>query len=233
MKLTSSAAFVSVGLNETVVSINDSDTTSVEFELSSYPVNEAEESLEVCVVLGAVIEREASVRLVTGDVTAHSVSDYTQTNVTLTFQSLGSTRLCASVPITNDNVVEESERFLVFLTTADEALHARGDAVSVTVTDNDQVTVSLERAELSVEEEEGEVELCVRLVGAIEKDVTVLLAPAPGTAHGKPTVKRIMSSGYNICIYLSCHSWQGLPRYHQEHSLPTVSLQCRKKLHHL
>ena len=189
--LSSSAPFVSVGLNETVVSIVDSDTTSAEFERSSYTVSEADETLTVCVVLGAVIEREASVRLVTGDSSATGDSDFNPIDTELTFQSLGSTRVCTDVRIENDNALEDTEQFFVSLHVTDESLYTGGDSsdsssVLVTISDNDLVTVSFERDELSVEEEEREVELCVRLVGIIEKDVMVLLAPAPDTAHGKP-----------------------------------------------
>ena len=191
--LSSSAPFVSVGLNETVVSIVDSDTTSVEFERSSYTVSEADETLSVCVVLGAVIEREASVRLITGDSSATGNSDFNPIDTELTFQSLGSTRVCADVRIENDNAVEDTEQFFVSLHVTDESLYT-GDSsdsssVLVTISDNDMVTVSFERDELSVEEEEREVELCVHLVGIIEKDVMVLLAPVPDTAHGKTKQK--------------------------------------------
>ena len=189
VRLSSSSPFVSVGQNKTVVSIDDSDTTSVEFESSSYTVNEADEMLSVCVVLGAAIEREASVGLVTGDSSARKGSDFIPVNMTLSFQSLGSTRLCTDVRIENDIAVEDTEQFFVFLTVADDSLftgdNSDSSSVPVTIADNDRVTVSFEREEVSVEEEEGEVELCVRLLGVIEKNVMVLLAPVSDTAHGK------------------------------------------------
>ena len=187
VRLTSSAPFVTITLNETLVRINDSDSTTVQFETSAYSVSEQEETLSVCVVLGAEIEREASVRVNTGDGTARSGPDFTQTDVELTFEARGSTRVCTSIGITNDDVVEDTEQFLVFLTAADEALQTPADTspVSVTVVDNDRVRISLEREELSVEEEEGQVEMCVRLTGVIEKNVAVSLSPVPNTAHGE------------------------------------------------
>ena len=184
--LTSTAPYVRLGLNKTVVSINDSDTTTVELEHLSYSVGEAEGTLSVCVVLGAEIEREATVQLTTGDGTARSGPDFTQTDVELTFQSLSSTRLCTSIAITNDNAVEDTEEFKIFLRTADDSLYVTGENGSVIISDDDRVAVSLERGEVSVEEEEGTVEMCVQLLGVVEKNVEVSLALVADTAHGEP-----------------------------------------------
>ena len=222
VRLSSSASFVSVSLNETVVSIVDSDTTSVEFERSSYTISEADDTLSVCVVLGAVIERNANVRLVTRDASAVSDSDFNSIDTELTFQSRGSTRVCADIRIENDNAVEDTEQFFVSLNVTDESLYtgdnSESSSVLVTITDNDRVTVSFEREELSVEEEEGEVELCVRLLGIIEKDVIILLAPVPDTAHGKTTIDFTHNKKTTVHVNIgiqtlsdSCHGLFAVP----------------------
>jgi hypothetical protein len=188
VRLTSSEPYVEIALNETVVYINDSDRASVDFELSSYSVRE-EETLEVCVVLRAVIDREASVRVSTGDYTALSGADFRATDVELTFQALDSTRLCTTVPILNDPVVEEEEHFFLSLSVIDSILYVGADrgsnssTVVAAISDTDVVIVSLVQTEVSVEEEVGVLEACIRLSGVIEKDVTVSLTTVPDTAQ--------------------------------------------------
>ena len=190
--LTASDSFVRINISEMTVSISDSDNVSVNFDHSVYSVNEEEGEMTVCVELGAEVEREVSVRLTTSDATAYSSSDFTQVDTELSFQPQNATRLCMGIPIENDDILEDEEYFLLSMLTADKALYTGNDeaagknsTVVVTVTDNDSVSVGLVVSEHSVEEEGGEVEVCVLLMGLIERDVMVTLFTEPGTAYGE------------------------------------------------
>ena len=191
--LTASDSFIRINVSEMTISIKDSDNVSVNFDHSVYSVSEDDEEMSICVELGAEVERSVSVRLTTSDATAYSPSDFTSVDVVLSFQPQNTTRMCTAIPIENDNIVEDEEYFLLSMLTVDKALYTNSSegtrnrsTVVVTVTDTDRVNVSLELLEQSVEEEDGEVEVCVLLVGLIEKDIAVTLSTEPGTAHGEP-----------------------------------------------
>ena len=190
VKLTASDAFVTVNISEAVVSILDSDSVLVDFEQSAYSVSEGKGGLSVCVELGAEVERLVTVQLTTSDATALGASDFTQTDTELSFQPLATTHMCTAIHVENDDILENEEHFLLNLLTADSALYTSGgrtnSSVVVTVSDNDSVNVSLVRDEQSVEEEGGEVEVCVQLMGVIEREVVVTVFTEADTAHGEP-----------------------------------------------
>ena len=191
--LTASDSFIRISTGEMTISIKDSDNVSVNFDHSVYSTSEDEEEMSVCVELGADVERVVSIQLTTSDATAYSTSDFTQIDIELSFQPRTTTRMCTAIPIVNDNIVEDEEYFLLSMLTVDEALHTDGSegtgnssTVVVTVTDNDSVNVSLVLVEHSVEEDSGEVEVCILLMGLIEKDIVLTLSTEPGTAQGEP-----------------------------------------------
>ena len=179
--------FISITGNHTRVAIVDGDRVSVGFDQSVYTVSEEEEEKSVCVSLGGEVEREVTVGLTTSDASALSPSDFTQTNINITFQPRAPSILCAPIPIENDEILESEEYFSVALASLDPAVYTR-DATStatVTVTDDDSVKVSVVSEELMVEEDDELVVTCVELVGVIGRSVSVTLTTAADTAHGK------------------------------------------------
>ena len=189
IRLTTRGENVGVNINEARVHITDSDQVSVGFEQSSYSVVEGEGEVSVCAVLGAVAERRVTVQISTSGDTAEEDTDFTQTTTELTFEPGSSTHQCGTIAILDDTILENEEQFTVHLLTPDPSLYVdsdRGSAVVVIMDDNDNVYVSLEREEYSVEEAEGgEVEVCVELREVIERAVEVDLFTEPGTAQGE------------------------------------------------
>ena len=110
----------------------------VSVEDPSYPVDESDGTVEVCVVLTGKTERNVCVTISTGDGSAigrlpntawvlfnfhFSIApkDYTSTETDLTFTPDNS-RICVNIPITNDTVVEGNEIFIVTVTSKDPSI---------------------------------------------------------------------------------------------------------------
>ena len=191
MKLTTfDPSVINIIGDTTVVSILDTDSVSVDFEQAAYTVGEEDEEVRVCVVLGTVVERTLSVRLATSEYTALGGHDFTETDIQLSFEPRNLTRVCTSVAIENDIVLEDNEQFLISLLTNDSGLYTNNAAdpststVSVTIVNDDEISVGLVRGEIRVEEESGQVEVCAQLAGVIERDVWITLSTLPDTAHG-------------------------------------------------
>lgn len=193
VKLTATDPYVNIDVGKFTISILDTDRVSINFVSSAYSGSEAEEELRVCVELKAVVERAVTAQLTSSNGTAQSTLDYTPVNAELSFQPGATTRLCRTVHIENDTILEDEEYFFLNLFTADSALYTEDDTsgssnsstVIVAITDDDSVSVSLLRDELAVEEESGSVDVCVVLTGDIEREVTVTLSTEAGTANGK------------------------------------------------
>ena len=192
VKLTASDEFIAINISEALVSILDSDNVSIDFERSAYLVSEGEGEVSVCVELGAVVERSIIVRVTTSPDTAEQYSDYTPTDTQLSFQPRGTTRACTAIPVEDDAIFEDEEYFTLSLLTMDSALYTnrggRNSSVVVSIADNDNVYVTLVAGEHRVEEEQGEVEVCVQLTGVLERKVEITLFTEEDTAHGEPVV---------------------------------------------
>ena len=193
--LSSQDSFVTSRLSQAVVSILDSDQVSVRFEQPVYYVMEEGGDVRVCVVLGEKVEREISVRLTTGAGTAQPDSDFTPVDTNLTFQPEQAVQQCSSIPILDDDFLEDDEVFLVYLLDSDPALNmmaGNGSQAVVVIGDNDTVSVTLAQSVYHVEErEEGEVEVCVSLLGVIEGEIELELHSFSDTAQGEPINKRM------------------------------------------
>ena len=177
-----------IRINRAKILVEDSDQVSVGFEQSSYSVVEGEGEVSVCAVLGAVAERRVTVQITTSGGTAEEDTDFTQTTTELTFEPGSSAHQCSAIAILDDTVLENEEQFTVHLLIPDPSTYVEGGSGSavVLIGDNDNVSVSLEREEYSVEEAEGgEVEVCVELREVIERAVEVDLFTEPGTAQGE------------------------------------------------
>lgn len=99
-------------------------------------------------------------------------------------------RVCVEVLVEDDDILEEVETFHLEITTAVPNVTITLGRATVSVVDDDSVHVSLVRSEQSVMEEDeeghgGEVEVCLRLTGVLEKAVQVELFTESDTARGK------------------------------------------------
>lgn len=80
--------------------------------------------------------------------------------------------LCAEVSVLDDQVFEEDESFLVSLQVDHSGVSKDIQQTTVTVLDNDLVTIGLTTNQTSVPESVGVVSLCVRLTGLTERNVS-------------------------------------------------------------
>ena len=170
----------------------DSDQVSIDFEHPSYSVTEGEE-LEVCVGIGALVEKEIVVQFSAVAETAQHYSDFSQVDSQLTFHPRGQLRECTPIIIMDDDLLEDTEKLSVFILFTDPALYVPGrpgvtnSSATVVIGDDDYVTVDLEQSLYVVSESVGHLSVCSILSGTTGKEVSVMLTSQPGTAENGST----------------------------------------------
>ncbi len=109
-------------------------------------------------------------------------------NVTLFNEGISLTRLrkqCVSISLNEDNVLENTESFQVFLTSQDSGVHTTAASVAdVYILDNDGVRMGIQKREYEVMEAQRIQPVCVDLLGRIEKSISVMLSTSSNTATG-------------------------------------------------
>ena len=111
---------------------------SVEFAEASYTVSEADMSVELCVNLTGLLERQVSVQILTivgGDATA--VEDYLPLSEELIFVESESI-LCSVLEVLNDTFIENAEEAIVSLFPTDSAVIISSPTLSVTILDSNR-----------------------------------------------------------------------------------------------
>ena len=201
---------IDIVTNRAKVLITDSDRVSVDFENPSYSVTEGSDaSVDVCVLLGARVEKKITVQFSSAADTAQHYSDFHQNTSQLVFESGGPTRMCVSIIVMDDSLLEDNEQFTAYILISDPALYIASDVTSinssavVVIGDNDHVSVSLERASVSVAEGVGQFPVCCVLSGVIGKPVPITFSTTPGTARGENSV-HIQAVCTSTCIFHSC-----------------------------
>lgn len=99
-----------------------------------------------------------------------------------------SQRLCHSVSLVDDELLESTEQFSLHLSSNVSRVNVITDLIQVTVTDDDIVTVGFNQTEyLIVEEVIGgaSITACAVLTGRIEEDVVVTMSTKSNSAGGK------------------------------------------------
>lgn len=186
------------------ISITDTDVVNVVLGDLAYSVIESDTEVSVCVQLEAEVETRASVRLLTDEHTAQQYVDFMPIDVEIDFEPRGDTMQCIAVPIVDNNVLEKEERFYVYVFGADRSRVNGEDYVEVEVgsggdvevliggvrgevviTDNDSVRIGVEQEEYVVDENEGEVRVCLVLEGEMERTVDISMQTVVDTARGE------------------------------------------------
>ncbi|CAI8022690.1 Endothelin-converting enzyme 1 [Geodia barretti] len=175
----SGATFVEVFLESgTATGVN------ISFSALSYTISEGDSFLNVTVNKVGTTNFIASVTLQSSDGTALGGNDYLMQDLLLAFEPISSSQYII-IPLVNDDVMEADEEFTLTLTVADgtQGVNIASPATaSVTITDDDEVTVSLSQSSYVVSEEDGEVTLQLVKSGETELPVEVLLSTVTGTA---------------------------------------------------
>jgi len=123
--------------HRTRVTIADNDVPVGPLSLSIYDQREPEDAgtLHLPVELSRKTDKTVTVRYATTDVEAEGGADYTQSRGIVIFAP-GATRGTIIIDLTDDNILEEAERFNVTLSSPQNARIARGTGTG-TILDND------------------------------------------------------------------------------------------------
>ncbi|WP_443943537.1 Calx-beta domain-containing protein [Pedobacter sp. AW1-32] len=140
-----------VTVNKTPASINiiDANTANVSISISAPSVSEGVGSVTLSVKLSIAVQNSFTVDYATANGTALAGLDYTATGGTLTFpaNSPAGTTLTVSIPIIDDNIVEESESFTVGISNVTGADVAIGTSpATVVIADNDTAIATITAA---------------------------------------------------------------------------------------
>ena len=162
---------ITLGTDESTVTIQDDDLSLISLSSLSYSVDEDVGTFSVTATASHPIDFPVDVQLSTSDGTAVAGEDYQSTSTTLSFPA-GTTSVSTDIAIIDDDLVElDMEIFEVLLSTDEDngAVRIRTLQSTVTITDDDSVTVSLSSDEYSVSEDfgtsTGTVEITVQVEG--------------------------------------------------------------------
>ena len=93
-------------------------------------------------------------------------------------------RACADIPIEDDDISEDPEDFPVVLTSDDPDFNSTTPMTTVTITDNDAVTIGFEMETYPALEDQGTVEVCARLMeGTLAREVVITFLTEDGSAQ--------------------------------------------------
>ena len=160
------------------------------FEMPQYFLHEGEAHLTVCLRLqSGRLDRAVNVTLSTRAGTAQANADYNTDVVTIEFLPTDSNvnLTCVDIAITDDKVVERNESFALFIFTTESAITLSPNVTTVTIIDNDKITLALSRNHITVQESARDLEIVVELFGDLQREVVILLESMDGTAsflHG-------------------------------------------------
>ena len=162
--------------------INDNEAASI--TIADLTVNEDATNAVLTVTVDEIVGYAFSVDWATQGVTAHGESDYTTSSGTLNFTGLSANETQQiTIPITDDDIVEWDELFLVNLS------NVSASGANVTIADDQAevtITGSNDIAQLSIGDltalEHNQFGFEITLDKAATKDITVLVSTTDGTA---------------------------------------------------
>jgi hypothetical protein len=111
--------------------------------------------------------------------------DYSSENAGIPLTITGTSRIqCSSIPILNDIVVELDETFSALISTSNPTVNLIRDSASVSIRDNDMVTITWSSASYEVVEDNSAAIVCAQLTeGEIDRPVIVSYSTRDGTAE--------------------------------------------------
>ncbi|MFL5840092.1 MAG: Calx-beta domain-containing protein [Thermoleophilaceae bacterium] len=162
-----------------VLTINDDDVSTFDFQSSLFSVGEGAGQATITVVRSGATNIPASVDYSTSDNTATAGSDYTATNGTVNFAA-GETQKTFNVAISDDASDEPNETVNLTLTSGATTLATS----QLSIVDNDAPTESVQfsNTNYSVNEADGNATITVTLSHALGVQTTVDFASSAGSA---------------------------------------------------
>ena len=172
----------SLVVSDTLAKVRILDDDQASLTIDDVSLNEDGVSATITVSLDKPVDTEISVDFATADQTAISTDDYTATSGTLIF-SAGVQSQTITVPISDNNIVELDETFLInlFNLQANDADVIIGDdQATVTIQNDDQARISI--SNITVGENTGTAMLTVTLDQPVDTDVSIDFATSDNTA---------------------------------------------------
>ena len=128
---------------------------TIGIENQRYTVSEGSGRIEVCCIMtNKTLERKVNFTLSTedGEATSTDPTDFSAVSVELQFNKTTS-KQCVDIPITDDSKVEHPENFIVVIGSDDlKAIVNVSKVSTITITDDDKVTIEFEREQYQGEE---------------------------------------------------------------------------------
>ncbi|MGB0931737.1 MAG: beta strand repeat-containing protein, partial [Chitinophagales bacterium] len=187
------------------IAITDNETVTVSLQSASFGVNENAGNASVNTVLSNVpsggLEVVVNFTVTPSDGTATAGNDYTAGAVNgsfLTSASNGS-QTNANIPILDDNVFESDHAFTADLTSSQSGVNIGSpSSATVTITDNESVTISFDQATYSVSEGGGtaDIEAAISNIpaGGLEVAIPAVINTSNGTATAPDDYTALVNS---------------------------------------
>jgi gliding motility-associated-like protein len=182
-------ASVAAGTSTAVVTIDDDDSSVLAIAATASVVeNVAGGIVNVAVTLSKAVDEDVTFTVNTADVSTDG-DDFTAiAAMTFTINS-GDTSIDVPVTITNTNLVELSETFTITISDLvvaggimDKDVTLGNDVSTVTITDDDQATISITNISDTEENLGGAQVVAITMNNPVDTDVTFLLNTVEGTA---------------------------------------------------
>ena len=109
--------------------------------------------------------------------------DYVNTSVVIIYESQHDTK-CANITILDDTIYETVETFMITISVAHQAVSMHIGNATVSIHDNDHVTVGFNQDTYTVVEGEEPATVCIDLIGQTERNVPIVVRTTPLTAQG-------------------------------------------------
>ncbi|XP_028415054.1 FRAS1-related extracellular matrix protein 3-like [Dendronephthya gigantea] len=140
------------GYNTTIVTIQDNDVCHVAAESLQLVVAEGNKDILFVFKAAGMIERDVQVSASTYDISAFAAqNDYVAKSEVVTLQP-DRAEVSFFVRVLKDNIVENTEKFGIRVTTSDPQVNIVNGTLLVSITDDDKITLSLERSVYRVKE---------------------------------------------------------------------------------
>lgn len=155
---------------------------TIGFETTRYYLREGTLHLTVCLrIQEGKVDRALNFTLSARSGTAQAIADYSDLVVT-DFFTPENDQKCVDFGITDDSLVEVNETFTLFLKAMEYSTSVSPNEATVTIIDNDKITLAMRPSHITVQESIGEVEISLELTGTLQREVAIMLESMDGTA---------------------------------------------------
>jgi gliding motility-associated-like protein len=169
-----------------IIDNDGGDGTGISFDNNNITVNEADGTATIDVILSGSVQDGFTLDFTTNDGSAVQPDDYTTVSGTLTFDGNDGEIQSITVPITDDNLIEVTENFVVDLSNLSTDLIGINEAqANVNIIDNDGgdgTGISFDNTDVIVNEDAGTATFIVTLSGAVQGGFTLDYSSTNGTA---------------------------------------------------